>query len=49
MAAGFDELMAQRLAACDDVDLHAVLTLLDHGCPPRAASRIVATMVVRHR
>jgi hypothetical protein len=46
--AGFDELAAHQLAAHTEVDLHVVLTLLDQGCPPWLARRIVTTMVVRH-
>ena len=45
MAAGFDEQLAGQLA--DDgagVDLHELLVLLDRGCPPALAARIVAPL-----
>lgn len=42
-AAGFDEDLARRLAA-GSVDLHALLELVDRGCPPRLATRILAPL-----
>jgi hypothetical protein len=41
-AAGFDPASAVLLAQDDDVDLHALLALVDRGCPPKLAARIVA-------
>ena len=41
VAAGFDEVTAERLASDDGIDLHVVLTLLDRGCAPGLAARIV--------
>ncbi len=41
VAAGFDEVTAERLAADEQIDLHATLTLLDQGCSPRLAAQIV--------
>ena len=40
-AAGFDEALAARLAEQPQLDVHAVLELVDAGCPPRLAARIV--------
>ncbi len=43
-AAGFDEELAQRVAAAPSFDLHAVLGLVDRGCPPHLAVRIAAPL-----
>lgn len=43
LAAGFEPAAAERLAAQADVDLHAVLNLVDRGCPPELAARIMDT------
>jgi hypothetical protein len=40
--AGFPADLAQRLAQEDRLDLHELLELVDRGCPPDLASRIVA-------
>lgn len=42
--AGFDRDLAERLAASRTVDLHALLQLVDRGCPPALAARIVAPL-----
>ena len=42
IVAGVDGPLAARLAADAGVDLHELLTLLDAGCPPVLAARIVA-------
>jgi len=44
LAAGFDPDMAGRLARDCRVDLHAVLELIDRGCPPVLAARILAPL-----
>lgn len=44
VAAGFDASLAARLAADRRCDLHAVLELVDGGCPPRLAARILAPL-----
>ncbi len=44
MSAGFDDALATRLAGERDVDLHALLDLVDHGCPPYLAARILAPL-----
>jgi hypothetical protein len=41
--AGFDRAMASRLA-CEAIDLHALLDLIDRGCPPLLAARILAPL-----
>jgi hypothetical protein len=40
--AGFDERLAAGLAAATDIDLHELLSLVDRGCPPELAARILA-------
>jgi hypothetical protein len=40
--AGFPLPLALDLAATPGVDLHALLALLDKGCPPELAARILA-------
>jgi hypothetical protein len=40
--AGFPLPLALELAATPGVDLHALLDLLDRGCPPELAARILA-------
>lgn len=42
--AGFDGELAARIAADPMVDLHAVLELVDRGCPPDLAWRIAAPL-----
>jgi hypothetical protein len=44
MSAGFAPELADRLAADDHVDLHALLELTDRGCPPHLAVRILAPL-----
>jgi hypothetical protein len=39
--AGYDEGDAVLLAAVKDVDLHLAVDLLDQGCPPETALRIL--------
>ena len=39
--AGFDRPLAERLAETPAVDLHALLELVDRGCPPDLAARIL--------
>ena len=40
--AGFPLALALDLAATPGVDLHSLLALLDKGCPPELAARILA-------
>lgn len=42
--AGFDATTAHRLARTASVDLHALLELVDRGCPPGLAARILAPL-----
>ena len=44
LAAGFAPDMAARLAHDCRIDLHAVLELVDRGCPPSLAARILAPL-----
>jgi len=39
---GFPLRLAVELAATPGIDLHALLALLDRGCPPELAARILA-------
>jgi hypothetical protein len=40
--AGFGEALARELAGEGEVDLHDLLGLVDRGCPPELAARILA-------
>ena len=42
--AGFDVTLAERLAGDERYDLHALLELIDRGCPPALAARILAPL-----
>jgi hypothetical protein len=42
--AGFDHEAASRLAREEAIDFHALLDLIDRGCPPHLAARIVAPL-----
>jgi hypothetical protein len=42
--AGFDQETASRLARERTIDLHALLDLIDRGCPPHLAARILAPL-----
>lgn len=43
-AAGFEPRLAAELAAEPAVDLHELLVLVDGGCPPALAARILAPL-----
>jgi hypothetical protein len=43
-ASGFDAALAQALAAELGVDLHALIELVERGCPPPLAARILAPL-----
>jgi hypothetical protein len=45
--AGFDPALASELASDRRIDLHAVLGLIDRGCPPELAARILAPLEPR--
>jgi hypothetical protein len=42
--AGFAEQTAERVARDRAYDLHALLDLVDRGCPPELATRILAPL-----
>jgi hypothetical protein len=42
--AGFETALAQQLAANAEIDLHDLLKLVDRGCPPELAARILAPL-----
>jgi hypothetical protein len=39
---GFGRDLARRLASMPGVDIHALLQLVDRGCPPELAARILS-------
>ena len=43
-SAGFSRALARRLAGDRAFDIHALLELVDRGCPPDLAVRIVAPL-----
>jgi hypothetical protein len=44
LEAGCDPTLARELAADGDIDLHELLRLIDRGCPPALAARILAPL-----
>jgi len=46
LEAGFDAQLARRLAEDGRWDLHRLLELVDRGCPPALAARILAPLEV---
>jgi hypothetical protein len=42
VASGFTLQAAERLADDDRCDLHALIELIERGCPPEVAERILA-------
>lgn len=42
--AGFCAELARRLGGDERIDLHGVLDLVDRGCPPHLAARILAPL-----
>jgi hypothetical protein len=42
LESGFAQDLAQRLASTPAIDVHALLQLVDAGCPPELAARILA-------
>lgn len=49
VAGGFPNALARELACDCAVDLHALLDLVDHGCPPPLAARIMAPLASEER
>lgn len=48
-AAGFDERTAGMLAGDCGYDLHGLINLVEAGCPPEVAVRIMAPLDLRPR
>jgi hypothetical protein len=44
LASGFDESLARQLADDCGIDLHALIELVERGCPPALAARILAPL-----
>jgi hypothetical protein len=42
--AGFDSESAEQLSSDSAVDLHALIELVERGCPPPLAARILAPL-----
>jgi hypothetical protein len=42
--AGFDRELAERVSRESAVDLHALIELVERGCPPPLAARILAPL-----
>jgi hypothetical protein len=42
--AGFELELARRIAAAPAFDVHAVIELVERGCPPPLAARILAPL-----
>lgn len=42
LESGFAQDLAERLARTPAVDVHALLQLVDKGCPPELAARILS-------
>jgi hypothetical protein len=40
--AGFTRALAEQVARTSEIDLHELLELVDRGCPPHLAVRILA-------
>lgn len=44
LESGFDPALADRLASTAGIDVHALLALVDRGCPPELAARILSPL-----
>ena len=44
VASGFERRLAARLAREQRIDLHALIELVERGCPPHLAARILAPL-----
>jgi hypothetical protein len=44
LRAGFDARLAARIAADCAMDIHALIELVERGCPPDIAARIAAPL-----
>lgn len=45
--AGFGQELAMRLSTTPGIDLHALLNLVDRGCPPELAAKILEPLTER--
>lgn len=45
--AGFEQELAMQLSITPGTDLHALLSLVDRGCPPDLAAKILAPLTDR--
>lgn len=48
LSAGFPDRLARGLAEAHGVDIHALLNLVDQGCPPELAVRILGPLGDSH-
>jgi hypothetical protein len=44
LRAGFDPAQAAEIAVEEAIDLHALIELVERGCPPELAARILAPL-----
>lgn len=44
LESGFDAALADTLASTAGIDVHALLALVDRGCPPELAARILSPL-----
>jgi hypothetical protein len=44
LSAGFPDSLARQVAETHGVDIHALLNLVDRGCPPELAVRILGPL-----
>jgi hypothetical protein len=49
VASGFEDALAEQLAGDCAIDLHALIELVERGCPPHLAARILAPLDDRDR
>jgi hypothetical protein len=49
LSAGFDLNLAKEISRDSGVDLHALIELVERGCPPPLAARILAPLEHKRR
>jgi hypothetical protein len=49
LSAGFDPELAKEISHESGMDLHALIELVERGCPPPLAARILAPLEQRRR
>lgn len=47
LESGFPQELADRLASTPAIDVHALLQLVDRGCPPELAARILSPLATQ--